>query len=63
MLACAAVFLALKVVEAPRQGKVRALSQLRLRASCCSSCASDSRHSDVLMSHMRECNAVCKGVI
>ena len=36
MLACAAVFLALKVVEAPRQGKVRALFQLWPPPSCCS---------------------------
>ena len=34
MLACAAVFLALKVVEAPRQGKVP--SQLWPLPSCCS---------------------------
>jgi hypothetical protein len=63
MLACAAVFLALKVVEAPRQGKVRALYQRWLPPSCCSARACDRHRPVANMSDMRDCILVCRGVL
>jgi len=64
MLACAAIFLALKVVEAPRQGKVRALPQRWLRhqlllRACVSACLGS--FSRVYKPHARFA-ALCKGV-